>query len=297
MGKNKIILISVFAVLILAFLAGGFYIFYSKNRILSGFNSIKEGIVAFDSTRIGDILEEAKKTIISPGPLKMGGTQGSVLSKYKIIYETNLQRKNNGGLPSLKENSKLDAAAKAKADDMFKNQYFDHISPSGADPSQLAKKYGYDYITIGENLILGNFKSEKDLVQAWMDSTGHRENILNKKFTEIGVAVVKGVYKGQPTWIAVQEFGLPLSSCPQPSADLKSKIEIYKKQLDSFAALITQINSEINNMNPRSLKYSELILQYNKLVNQYNQSADSIKNLVSKYNSQVNSFNSCVAGK
>src|SRR6185369_15716694 len=118
------------------------------------------------------------------------------------------------GLPALKENALLDKAAKKKLDDMFAQQYFEHINPQGKGPSDLAKSVGYDYIAIGENLALGNFKNDAELVQAWMDSPGHRANILNKQYTEIGVAVGQGTYEGKKTWLAVQEFGRPTSSCP-----------------------------------------------------------------------------------
>ena len=70
---------------------------------------------------------------------------------------------------------------------------------------------------------MGNFKNDQDLVSAWLNSPGHRANILNTRFTEIGTAVLKGFYEGREVWMAVQEFGLPLSSCPNP--DSKVKIE------------------------------------------------------------------------
>ena len=60
---------------------------------------------------------------------------------------------------------------------------------------------------------------------AWMNSPGHRANILNPHFQEIGVAVGKGMYEGHETWIAVQSFGMPLSACPASDANLKIKID------------------------------------------------------------------------
>jgi len=131
-----------------------------------------------------------------------------VLSKDKIIYETNLQRMANG-LPILNENKKLNEIAEAKVYDMFRNQYFEHISPDGVAPEQLALSYGYDYSFHGENLILGNFFTEKKIVQNWMNSPDHRKNILNENFTEIGVSFIKENYKGKIVWIGVQEFGSP----------------------------------------------------------------------------------------
>ena len=131
-----------------------------------------------------------------------------VLVKRKIIEETNVQRKTNG-LPALSENATLDEVAKSKAYDMFRNQYFDHVSPTGVGPEELAESLGYNYSFQGENLLMGNFISEKAMVQDWMNSPGHRANILNSHYTEIGVSVVKEKYKGKTVWIGVQEFGSP----------------------------------------------------------------------------------------
>jgi len=122
-------------------------------------------------------------------------------------------------------------------DDIFEKQYFAHISPEGLGPSDLAEKSGYEYIMIAENLALGNFKDDNTLVNAWMDSPGHRANILNNRYTEIGVAVGKGFFSesnennkeeiATEVWIAVQEFGLPLSSCPKPEESLLNTIERF----------------------------------------------------------------------
>jgi len=191
----------------------------------------------------------------------------------------------------------LDAAAKAKADDMFKNQYFEHVSPSGIDPGRLAKSFGYDYIVEGENLILGNFAGENEAVGDWMASPGHRANILNNRFSEIGVAFVKGDYKGETVWIGVQEFGLPLSACSQPDANLKNKIDINKGQLDQLSLQIDNKRQQIENTSPKSPQYNVLVDEYNQLVAQYNVMNQETKNLIVQYNNQVNVFNQCVAGK
>ena len=155
--------------------------------------------------------------IFTAGPLQaLVEDQNSRLTNSGVIKFTNLNRSGNGQLTALSENSLLDASAAYKLQDMFKKQYFEHISPSGVDPGTLVKSFGYDYIASGENLILGNFVNEKEVVQDWMDSPGHRANILNNRFADIGVAIVKGTYKGRVVWIGVQEFGLPLSACPAP---------------------------------------------------------------------------------
>ncbi len=231
--------------------------------------------------------------------MNIGGEKTqAVLTKAKIIAQTNIQRYDQAvGLLPLLENEKLNEAALAKVNDMFLNQYFEHISLFGVGPGKLVQSFGYDYIVTGENLILGNFKSEKELVQAWMDSPGHKANILNNRYTEIGVAIIKGNYEGNTVWIGVQEFGLPLSACPKPSDSLKNQIDSAKSQLDNLSAQINERRIQLNNTNPRSEKYNNLVAEYNQLVNRYQSLADESKGFFAQYNNQVNIFNQCVAGK
>ncbi len=269
---------------------------YFENDILNFFPDFKKNIQDFKKTDVGNIITEVSKDFFNPPPLEIVGKPSqTVLSKSGIILQTNLQRQENG-LVSLAENTELNAAALAKANDMFQRQYFEHISPAGVDPGELVLKYGYKYIAAGENLILGNFASEKELVQAWMDSPGHRANILNNRYFEIGVAVVKGIYKGESVWMGVQEFGLPLSVCSEPSANLKNEINNKKFQIDNFFAQIDLEKEKIDNMNPRNPQYNNSIDNYNQLVLQYQSLASDVKILILQYNNQVNTFNDCVKG-
>src|SRR5262249_8345343 len=126
-------------------------------------------------------------------PLRGGDASANVtLTQAGVIKWTNIQRQENGALPALTVNAKLNESAQLKLKDMFAKQYFEHVSPSGVGPDGLANEVGYAYASIGENLALGNFADDRALVQAWMDSPGHRANILGKSYREIGVAVGKG---------------------------------------------------------------------------------------------------------
>lgn len=246
---------------------------------------------------VGNLITEVSKDILTPPPLQIPGQPSqSVLTKSGIILQTNLQRQENGNLPALKENANLNAAASAKVKDMFLNQYFEHTSPTGVGPGQLVLNNGYKYIVAGENLILGNFESEKELVQAWMDSPGHRANILNSRYSEIGVAIVKGTYKGETVWMGVQEFGLPLSSCAEPDENLKNEIDNKKFQLDQMSSQLDFKKSEIDNTNKRNPQYNILVDAYNQLIEQYQTLASDVKILILQYNNQVNIFNDCVKG-
>jgi uncharacterized protein YkwD len=278
-------------VLVAGFVAG----FYLKDSAIRLYNDFNKKVENFHKNEFGLLEKELGEKILAPLPLNIGGKDTQVvLVKSKIISETNLQRQENGSLPPLKENTLLDQAAAAKANDMFTKQYFEHVSPSGIDPGKLVSGYGYTYILAGENLILGNFSSEKDAVQNWMDSPGHRANILNNRYTEIGVAIIKGTYNGQTVWIGVQEFGLPLSACPQPDDNLKNQIDADKAKLDSMSIQIDAGKKQIDETSPRSSAYSQMLDDYNQLVAQYNSLAEQTKTNVTNYNNEVNTFNSCV---
>lgn len=286
---KKIILLVVALVLLVA----GFYF---RNDLADLYLSLTQKISGIEQTLLQNLVNQIGTQIIAPPPLrKVEEAPLANLTRTGVIAWTNRQRADNGGLAALSEQSQLDAAALAKAQDMLANQYFEHVSPSGAGPDILAKNAGYQYILIGENLALGNYDGDAGLVQAWMDSPGHRANILNARFQEIGVAVVKGTFEGQVTWLAVQEFGLPLAACPSPNKSIKSQIQANQTQLDSALAVIDSSRQALENMSRRNPAYNEAVNAYNALIKQYNALAGTTKQLISTYNAQVSQFNQCVA--
>ncbi|HRH24386.1 MAG TPA: CAP domain-containing protein [Candidatus Paceibacterota bacterium] len=111
-------------------------------------------------------------------------------------------------LGTLTINPKLVAAAQAKANDMAAKGYFAHNSPDGQTSWTWFQQAGYSFSYAGENLAV-NFADSEDVEEAWMDSPTHRANILNGKFTEIGIATAQGEYKGKKTTFVVQMFGRP----------------------------------------------------------------------------------------
>ncbi|MFH1367190.1 MAG: CAP domain-containing protein [Patescibacteria group bacterium] len=129
------------------------------------------------------------------------------ITNQNILNLTNQQRL-NAGLSEFKLNSKLAQAAAAKAQDMLSNQYFSHYSPSNVSPWYWFQTAGYEYAYAGENLAM-DFTTAEATVQAWMTSESHKKNILNAKFSEIGVGVVEGNFNGAKTILVVQEFGAP----------------------------------------------------------------------------------------
>lgn len=108
----------------------------------------------------------------------------------------------------LTTNATLTFAAQMKANDMAAKGYFAHTSPEGKNPWYWFKQAGYNFVYAGENLAV-NFSDSVDVERAWMNSPGHRTNIVNGKYTEIGIATAQGVYNGRPTTFVVQFFGRP----------------------------------------------------------------------------------------
>ena len=121
----------------------------------------------------------------------------------------------------LKENPTLAYAAQLKANDMAEKGYFAHNSPEGKTPWYWFSQGGYKFLYAGENLAV-NFSESSDVVTAWMNSEGHRANILNDKFSEIGIAMAPGVYNGRETIYVVQLFAEP---APQAVAVADSMVE------------------------------------------------------------------------
>jgi len=123
----------------------------------------------------------------------------------ELIILTNQERLKHN-LSPLFPNEELTKAALNKATDLLKEQYFSHNSPTGKKFSVWVKDQKYDYIIVGENLALG-FGSKEAIMEAWMNSEKHRQNILQEKYKEIGMAVLRGNFKGQKTKMVVQIFG------------------------------------------------------------------------------------------
>lgn len=250
------------------------------------------------NTRVGEEIEQLRsveRQVIAPSPLR-GPTEEAQarLSTSGTIAETNIRRAEHG-LPALSANARLVSAAEAKINDMFNRQYFAHDSPTGEGPADLAESARYEYLMVGENLALGNYKDDSALVDAWMNSPGHRENILHTKYTEIGVAVRRGTFEGQTVWMAVQEFGRPASLCTRPSETLEAQIEENNVLLAEMEAELEQKQQELENARPkRGPAYNQKVEEYNDLVHQYNTLLESTKELIAKFNSQVNTFNTCI---
>jgi uncharacterized protein YkwD len=146
-----------------------------------------------------------------------------------VVKLTNEERADND-LSLLSASPLLTRAAQLKADDMAEKSYYAHVSPDGTIPPHWLDVVGYRYQIMGENLVVDRTESE-DVVSAWMGSATHRQNLLNPTFTEIGIGVAYGAYKGEDTIYVVQMLAKPVSptvaerpvSKPKPQAVTEPK--------------------------------------------------------------------------
>lgn len=97
------------------------------------------------------------------------------------------QERSKAGLSSLSMNNELSNMAMVKAQDMYNNNYFDHNSPTYGSPFDMMKEFGISYKTAGENIANGQ-TTPKQVMNDWMNSPGHKANILHSSFTHIGIA-------------------------------------------------------------------------------------------------------------
>lgn len=116
-----------------------------------------------------------------------GTSVSSQVSAYEqqVVELTNQERAKQG-LPALKLDTELSKVAKEKSLDMKNNGYFSHTSPNYGSPFDMMKQFGISYRAAGENIAMGQ-RSPEEVVNAWMNSEGHRKNILSSSFTHIGV--------------------------------------------------------------------------------------------------------------
>lgn len=145
------------------------------------------------------------------------------ISSHKLLSSTNEQRQRYGA-GQLKINDNLSRAAQAKANDMAKRDYWSHTTPDGTQPWKFVQDSGYGYQKAGENLAYG-FDSSKDTVTGWMNSPTHKENMLDRAYTEVGFgyANVSNFNKSGPETIVVAMYGQPLSSSTANLAPSDSK--------------------------------------------------------------------------
>lgn len=157
-------------------------------------------------------------------------------SAVSLLSETN-ERRTSAHEASLTLNEQLTAAAQAKAEDMIKQNYWEHTSPDGKTPWTFVTGAGYQYQAAGENLAYG-FSGASETVVGWMNSKEHRANILNASYTEVGFGVASSpdfLGTGQQT-VVVAEYAQPVSSVANISFDVKNPNPQVKPASTELAA-------------------------------------------------------------
>ena len=250
------------------------------------------------------------------------------LSQSRLISLTNTVRMNNG-LPVLEENYLLTMIARERLDDMLQKQYFGHISPSGEGASDMARRVGYRYKLIAENIAYGDFLNNEKVLDGWMQSPGHKKNILAEEPQHIGVAVARGRLKGSDTWVAVQIFGLPSlpvtsasrrppkntdPSCNPPSEALARDIEKGRSRLSELANVLAGRSEELKGEGARISTFSadpprtnlerseraafiaahnQKVHKYNELIAQQRAQQSILRPMIDEYNRRVKAYNEC----
>ncbi|MET3699881.1 uncharacterized YkwD family protein [Bacillus oleivorans] len=137
--------------------------------------------------QVGSIIR-LKSSAYSPSTSVSVGSM-SVSSYERQVVDLVNQERAKAGLPSLKLNAELSRVARFKSQDMHDRRYFDHNSPTYGSPFTMMRNFGISYRSAGENIAYGQ-RTPQEVVNAWMNSSGHRANILNSSFTDIGVGYV-----------------------------------------------------------------------------------------------------------
>lgn len=220
-------------------------------------------------------------------------TPTATISATSIIAATNAEREKNG-LSKLTFSSILSKSAQVKADDMLAHHYFEHVSPNGTTLNDLVKDAGYTFLAIGENLAYGNFTTSVGVVRAWMNSPGHRANILSPNYSEIGIGIVHGMYNGSYVWMLVQHFGSQASLCPEVDQTLKLQVQSSEVELKDLEATLAQKREVIDQTSSFAFNYDTLINEYNALIVTYNDGVAKVKEKIALYNSSVNNYNLCL---
>ncbi|MDB4984029.1 MAG: YkwD protein [Patescibacteria group bacterium] len=263
--------------------------------------------------REGKAVVEKQAATESPAPVVKGAekTTSAVSTDYStsamashleltpgnVIWFTNYYRKQNG-LKTLSTASKLNRSSSDKLSEMLKYQYFDHTRPGSTRTfDAFIDAENYDFIKIGENLAMGDFKTSKEVVDAWMKSPDHRKNILDPVYTNIGVSVQTGSMNGTKTYLFVQHFGKPRSDCPTVDDSMSRAIASLKSSVSSARDQIQTKEGEVAQTSQADPSQNEIIDEYNQLVDSYNILANKLGGIVTEYNKQVTDYDKCVQGK
>lgn len=128
--------------------------------------------------------------MIYPGQkINIPSNQDVVAIETEVVKLVNIQRA-KAGLKPMKQNWQLSRVARYKSQDMINKNYFSHQSPTYGSPFNMMESFGLRFSSAGENIAMGQ-RTPAEVMNSWMNSPGHRANIMNPSYTEIGVGLAK----------------------------------------------------------------------------------------------------------
>lgn len=195
-------------------------------------------------TAIISLLTHASYVYFTTGQVGVLGKSVNIDVK-SLALETNKIRKKNN-LNELIIDARLSSAAQKKADDMIKNNYWSHNSPTGASPWDFINNSGFSYISAGENLAK-NYPDIESLISAWMSSETHRKNILNSDFNSVGFAISDGVIDTKITTIIVALYA---QSSNQNASIANERSVLGETRENNINNPLTYIGYVIKNLSP-----------------------------------------------
>lgn len=180
------------------------------------------------------------------------------ISSDRLFALTNEKRVNNG-LAELTYNNQLAAAAAGKAQDMLSKGYWAHFGPNGESPWTFILGSGYSYDTAGENLAK-NFTTSGEVVDAWMNSPTHRENVLKSSYQDVGFAVANGNLAGEETTLVVQMFGSKSVFAPPAPTETPVPTQIVYNQVHGVETEVVSVAAQESTPSPNSINSTKPVI-------------------------------------
>ena len=198
----------------------------------------------------------------------------------------------NNDLVQLQNNQHLIQSSQLRSEDMLANNYFSHEGPNNHDFAYFLKQADYSYKTAGENLAMG-FSNAKSVMQAWINSPLHYQNLIDSGFKETGISIAEGMYNNRSTIFITHHFGEPWVKTTGPANSLYEEItkqKIVENPTEQILVLGEKVNIEVIAEKP-SIIYnkedSNVFWQYNGQETTLTAKA-VIKGAVSRANVHIN---------
>jgi len=202
------------------------------------------------------LVAQVAYSFASTGHLNVLGRVSDIQTA-ELLIDTNDERAEEG-LSSLQLNDKLSQAAFLKAKNMFAEQYWAHVSPSGVQPWKWFGDVDYNYSFAGENLAK-NYPTANATVAAWMHSPTHRANIMNKEYTDIGFAVMDGELNGENTTLVVALYGAPATAAAVKSATNATAAGTFSAAATEGTSPLSYFGSAMSSLSPVTISVLGLL--------------------------------------